>query len=389
MAKRTFVSWHACRQSGRNVIAGFTENPRVIPCMAGRTRSCNNPGVRIGFLHRRPGGRSVANFTTRRGRHVVRQLNVHARIGGKVTTRAVRRLGMRIGEQRHPRQTGTMTDVTFLSPDRNMHCRLAGSSSPVMASRTSRSNTCMRERGWFPGRRRVADIARLGSRYMHHILAQSARRCVCATVTSHTTTVWRYHTVMGHRCRVEGCVVLVACIASRRRRDMQGRFTQRIGPVVAGRATASYHSRMVEGTGCPSRSRVVTGTALRRRRNMRRRLDLRILRNIGTAMARGTACQPRMAHGSRRPGGISLVVACVALTGYRNVRGRLGQGIYCDISATVTGRTVTNRHRSGRRRMAHQGRAERSGVFVTGIALSRRRNMCGRFGQRSRSIVAR
>lgn len=145
---------------------------------------------------------------------------------------------------------------------------------------------------------------------------------------------------------------------------------------------------MVEGAGCPGRRRVVTGAALRRRHNMRRRLDLRILRNIGTAMAERTAGQSRMAHGSRRPGGITLVVAGVALTGHRDVRSRLGQGINCDISTTVTGRTVANRHRSCRCRMAHQGRAERSSVLVTGIALSRRRNMRRRLGLRSRSVVA-
>lgn len=125
MAKRTFVSWHACRQGGRNVIARLAKHSRVIPTMAGRTRSGDNPGVRIGFLHRRPGGRGVANFTPRSGRHVVRQLHVHARIRSKVAAGAVRCLGMRIGEQGHPCQTGTVTEVTFLGPNRNMYCRFA------------------------------------------------------------------------------------------------------------------------------------------------------------------------------------------------------------------------------------------------------------------------
>lgn len=92
----------------------------------------------------------------------------------------------------------------------------------------------MRERGRFPGRRRVADIARLGGRNMRHIFTQGACCGVSAIVTSCTTTVGRRHAVMRHRCRVEGRVVLVAGVASRRRRDMQGRFAQRIGPVVAG-----------------------------------------------------------------------------------------------------------------------------------------------------------
>lgn len=92
----------------------------------------------------------------------------------------------------------------------------------------------MREGGRFPGRRGVADIARLGGWNMGHIFTQSTRCAVCAIVTSRTTTVWRRHAVMRHRCRVEGRVVLVAGIASRRRRDMQGRFAQRIGPVVTG-----------------------------------------------------------------------------------------------------------------------------------------------------------
>lgn len=137
---------------------------------------------------------------------------------------------------------------------------------------------------------------------------------------------------------------------------------------------------MVEGAGCPGRRRAVTGAALRRRRNMRCRLDLGILRNIGTAVARRTTGQPRMAHGSRRPGGITLVMAGVALTGHRNVRRRLGQGIDCDISTAVTGRTIANRRWSCRCRMVHQGRPERSSVLVTGIALSRRRNVRRRLG---------
>lgn len=234
MAKRTFVSWHACRQGGRNVIARLAKHSRVIPTMAGRTRSGDNPGVRIGFLHRRPGDRGVTNLTPRSRRHVVRQLYVHTRIRSKVAAGAVRCLSVRIGEQWHPCQTGTVAGITLLRSNRNMHCWLAGSRRSVMAGRASCGDTRMREGRRFPGRRRVADIARLGGWNMRHIFTQGACCSVCAIMTSRTTTVGRRHAVMRHRRRVEGRVVLVASVASRRRRDMQGRFALRIGPVVAG-----------------------------------------------------------------------------------------------------------------------------------------------------------
>lgn len=110
---------------------------------------------------------------------------------------------------------------------------------------------------------------------------------------------------------------------------------------------------MVESAGCPSRRRVVTGTTLRRRHDMRRRFNLGILRNIGTAMAGSTTGQSRMAHGSWRPRDITLVVAGIALTSHRNMSTWLGQRIDSDVRPSMTGRTIAYRHRSGRRRMAH------------------------------------
>lgn len=234
MAKRTFVSWHPRRQGGRNMIARLAQHARVIPCMAGRTRSGDNPGMRIGLLHWRPGGGGMADFATRCGWHVVGELYVHSGIGSKVATGAVRCLGVRIGKQGQPSQTGTVAKITFLGSDRNMNGWLALRSSTIVATCASSGYACMRKRSWLPGRCRVTDIARLGRRNMRHILAQGPCSCVCAIVTSRTPSVWRRYTVMGHRGRVEGRVILVASVATSCRRDMQVRLAQRIRPVVAG-----------------------------------------------------------------------------------------------------------------------------------------------------------
>lgn len=144
---------------------------------------------------------------------------------------------------------------------------------------------------------------------------------------------------------------------------------------------------MIERDGCPGNRRTVTGTALRRRRNVRSRLDLGILQEVGTAMAGRATGQAGMAHGGRRPGRIPLGVTGVALPRHRNVRRRLGQGIDRYEGTSVTGRTIANGQRSRRAGMAHRGLTEGAVIFVTAVALRRRRNVCRRFAECIRSVV--
>ena len=151
---------------------------------------------------------------------------------------------------------------------------------------------------------------------------------------------------------------------------------------------------MVEGTGGPGRvigrnTTGMAGIALRRGRNMRRRLALGVLGNIGTAMAgRTLAGQTGMVHRHWRPGKVAALVAGVALVGGGNVRRRFAQRIDRDISAAMTGRAVGDRHRTGCTGVAHHGRLEGRVVGVTDRTLSRRRDVRGWLAERRRAVVA-
>ena len=82
-------------------------------------------------------------------------------------------------------------------------------------------------------------------------------------------------------------------------------------------------------------------------------------------------------------------MAGIALRGCRHVIGRLSQRVDRNVRTAMTGGTVTRRQRPSCARVAHNRRFERRVVFVTRIALRRRRNMrCGfEYSRRTSSNV--
>lgn len=48
VTERTFISRHASRRGGRNMIARFAQHPRISSGVTGRTSSSNHPCVGIG-----------------------------------------------------------------------------------------------------------------------------------------------------------------------------------------------------------------------------------------------------------------------------------------------------------------------------------------------------
>lgn len=99
---------------------------------------------------------------------------------------------------------------------------------------------------------------------------------------------WSGGTAVVHGSRCKSAGIVVASVALGRGRNVVGRFAKGRGAVVTGRAAARDCRRgsgMIEGAGRPAYCRIVTAIALRRGRNMGRRLHLRILGNKGTAMA--------------------------------------------------------------------------------------------------------
>ena len=182
----------------------------------------------------------------------------------------------------------------------------------------------------------MTGVAGLRARDVGHRLGIGTQRRVGAAVAG-CALAGRAGVV--HLGRGEGREVGVAGVALSRRRYVIGRFAQRVGAVVAGRATPGhrrYGRRMVEAASRPGRRRVVTGRALRRRRDVRRRLHLGVLRQIGTAVAGRALGKTRMAHRRRRPGHETVGMTGIAFGRHRNMGYRLGLGILGDITAVVT-----------------------------------------------------
>lgn len=114
--------------------------------------------------------------------------------------------------------------------------------------------------------------------------------------------------------------------------------------------------------------------------NVGHRLHLRVLRNIGATVTGRTSLRldigQSVIHGSRRPGNKTIFVTTIALIGDRNVRSRLGQGIGKQVVSTMTPGTL------GRRiDVVHPGWLERCEIGMTRVALTGSRNMIGRLAQ--------
>lgn len=129
----------------------------------------------------------------------------------------------------------------------------------------------------------------------------------------------------------------------------------------------------------------VASVALGGRRDVRSRLAER--RSTVMAGRTGTDSAGTMRIGSPRPRS-GRTVASVALGRGDNVADRFGLGIGKGIAATMATRTVRRGNGTGCSGMVHGGWCKSCEIPVAGVTRRRRRNMIGRFAQRSGPVMA-
>lgn len=194
---------------------------------------------------------------------------------------------------------------------------------------------------------------------------------------------------MIHLRRFEGYKIVVAGVALGRSWYMRCRFCQcvvcRIGTTMACR-TLRCRAGMTHARRFERGETVVAGVTLGRGRDMRR-----ILPECGHAVVAGCTSAyggsgfvdiRRACPDNRR------TVTCVALLGGDDVRRRLFLRIYRQICTTMAGRTIIERNRAGGSRMRHDRRRKRRIVLVAAIALRIGGYVIDGSAERSRSVVA-
>lgn len=180
--------------------------------------------------------------------------------------------------------------------------------------------------GGLPGGCGMAGIAGLGRRNMRGVLDLGIDGNVGAVMAARTVAgcCRARRAAVAHRRRGKRGVILVAGVALRRSGDMDGRFAQGIGAVMTGRAAAGSGRAcggVIVDAGRPGEGRIVASIALCSGLDMSRGLGLRVLGEVGAAVAgRTLAGQPRMAHHRGRPGRVAAGMAAVALGGGRDMR---------------------------------------------------------------------
>lgn len=300
--------------------------------MAGLASSRHDAGVVVG--RRQPAGKTVvAGLARGCRRQVAGRLYVDVGISAAMTVTATggRNTRMRIRRfERQPGKSGPMARIAGLRR-RDMRGRFAAGIDAVVTSRAATGNNPgMRKAGGLPGGCRMASVAGLGRRDMRGVLDLGVDGNVGAVMAARA--VAGCHRARGaavaHRRRSKGRVILVASVALRRSGNMDGRLAKGIGAVMTGRAaTGGGRTRrgVIEGGSRPADRRTVAGIALCGGRNMGRGLGLRVLGDVGTAVAgRALSGQTGVAHHRWRPGCVAASMAGIALGGRRDMRCRLG-----------------------------------------------------------------
>jgi len=382
MAVRTFVAEQA-GQRGRYVgaerLGDDAAVTRVMAALAGdRARMVVGIGAK-------PIGLAMAGVATGGGRQVIGRLVIHFRIAADVAGGAGtgRNAGVAVGSQQgQPGDAGAVAVLAGLCR-RDMRHRLAGCLDAIVTGgATAGDHALMAETGRFPLHRGVAGIARLRGRDMGCRLGLGIESGIGAAMTAGALTGG---TGMTHRGRREGNEIGVTGIALAAGRHMGGRLAQCIGAVMAAGTAAGYggrHRGVIEHGGRPGDGRVMAGRTLCRGRHVGHRLHLRVLRQIGAAVAGRALRQGAVIHHGRGPIDEAVAVTGIALAGDRNVRCRLGQRIGKDVGAVVAAGTL-----AGRPAVAHLGRLEGQVVLVATVALPAGRNVGGRFAKRRRAVV--
>lgn len=135
VAQRTFVTGHAGRRSGRDVVGDLARHTKIGTGVTGSAGTFGNPGMGI-CLVRRPEVGGMTNLATRRRRYVIGCFHVHIRvsIGMAGGARPGRHPG--VGERRDQGEPGglTMAGTASQGAGRNMNRRFAGCLDAVMAA---------------------------------------------------------------------------------------------------------------------------------------------------------------------------------------------------------------------------------------------------------------
>ena len=164
-------------------------------------------------------------------------------------------------------------------------------------------------------------------------------------------------------------------------RPLDLRIDRHVSPTVTGRAIprgdGTRRTRVAHDGRLERRVVLVAGITLRSRRNV-----CSSLKHFGSATGNVTTGACTCSSGRVRKCGSRpnrrRVVAGVALCGGRYVCGIFRLSVHSRVCAAMARRTVSRRNRSCGAGVAHNRWLERRIVFVTRVALRRRRNMGGR-----------
>jgi len=210
---------------------------------------------------------------------------------------------------------------------RGLHLRILGNESTAMTVRARTLQARMTHHRRRPGHKSsgVAGIALGNGRNMVDRLGQRIGVYMTAAMAAGTLAG---RTRMTHPRRPEGREAGMTGVALRAGGDVVGRLPQRRCTVVTGGALAIGAGIVRVNSRCPGDCGGVAGIALSAGADVRHRLHLGILGQIGAAVAgRTQPGQSAVVHGSRTPVDETADVAVIALGNAGNVIDRARQRI--------------------------------------------------------------
>lgn len=344
--RRRLVAGVALRRS-RNVSRRFSQGVgcQIRPVMTTRTVGGSSRPGGIAVAHgrrRKSGGIGVAGIALRRGRNMIGRLaqGISAVVAGRTATRDRRRGSGMIKGGSSPADRRIVAGIA-LSRGRNMgrglHLRILGNESTAMAVRARTLQAGVTHHRRHPGHKTsgMAGIALGNGRNMVNRLGQRIGVYMAAAMAAGTLAG---RTRMAHPRRPERREAAVAGVALRTGGNVISRLAQRRCAIVTGGALAIGAGIVRINSRRPGNRGGVAGIALSAGADVRHRLHLGILGQIGAAMAgRTQAGQTAVVHGGWSPGDETADVAGIALGNAGNVVDRASQRIGEEIRPIVAG----------------------------------------------------